>query len=109
MPVCSRPLHQEVLQEFNLHVKQGETIALVGPTGGGKSTIVNLVGRFFEPSEGVIRIGEHDYTNYTQHAIQSRIGIVLQTPHLFSGTVADNLRYGKLGATDEERRAMPPK
>lgn len=93
---------EPVLQEFNLHVKQGETIALVGPTGGGKSTIVNLVGRFFEPSEGVIRIGEHDYTNYTQHAIQSRIGIVLQTPHLFSGTVADNLRYGKLGATDEE-------
>ena len=93
---------EQVLENFNLHVKQGETIALVGPTGGGKSTIVNLVGRFFEPSKGVIRIGEHDYTDYTQHGIQSRIGIVLQTPHLFSGTVGDNLRYGKLDATDAE-------
>ncbi len=91
-----------VLKDFSLTVKQGETIALVGPTGGGKSTIVNLVCRFYEPKEGVIRIGEQDYTKYSLHAIQSRIGVVLQTPHLFSGTVRENIRYGRLDATDAE-------
>jgi len=91
-----------VLETFDLHVRAGETIALVGPTGGGKSTIVNLLCRFYEPREGRIVIGEHDYTNLTQHAIQSRIGMVLQTPHLFSGTIRENLRYGRLDATDDE-------
>jgi ATP-binding cassette subfamily B protein len=91
-----------VLEEFNLRVKPGETIALVGPTGGGKSTIVNLLCRFYEPKEGRILLGQHDYTDLTQHAIQSRIGMVLQTPHLFSGTVRENLRYGCLDATDDE-------
>lgn len=94
-----------VLTNFNLLVKQGETIALVGPTGGGKSTIVNLICRFFEPKSGVIRINGTDYTTLTQHAIQSRIGMVLQTPHLFSGTVRENIRYGRLDATDEEIEA----
>ena len=91
-----------VLTDFNLRVQPGETIALVGPTGGGKSTIVNLLCRFYEPKEGRILFGEHDYTDLTQHAIQSRIGMVLQTPHLFSGTIRDNLRYGRLDATDDE-------
>ena len=91
-----------VLTDFNLKVKRGETIALVGPTGGGKSTIVNLLCRFYEPKEGVIRIGGIDYTRYSLHAIQSRIGVVLQTPHLFSGTIRENLRYGRLDATDAE-------
>jgi ATP-binding cassette subfamily B protein len=91
-----------VLTGFNLKVKRGETIALVGPTGGGKSTIVNLVCRFYEPKAGGIAIGGRDYTEFTQHAIQSRIGVVLQTPHLFSGTVHENLRYGRLDATDAE-------
>jgi ATP-binding cassette subfamily B protein len=91
-----------VLTNFNLTVKQGETIALVGPTGGGKSTIVNLICRFFEPKSGVIRINGVDYTQLTQHAIQSHVGIVLQTPHLFSGTIRENLRYGRLDATDAE-------
>jgi len=91
-----------VLTDFNLRVKQGETIALVGPTGGGKSTLVNLICRFFEPKGGVIRIGGTDYTNFTLHAIQSRIGMVLQTPHLFSGSIRDNIRYGRLDATDQE-------
>jgi len=90
-----------VLQDFSLTVKQGQTIALVGPTGGGKSTIVNLLCRFYEPNQGVIRIGGRDYTEYSQHAIQSKLGIVLQTPHLFSGTIRDNIRYGKLSASDE--------
>jgi len=91
-----------VLNDFSLHVKRGETIALVGPTGGGKSTIVNLLCRFYEPQSGRIFIGGRDYTSLSLQAIQSRIGVVLQTPHLFSGTITENLRYGRLDATDEE-------
>lgn len=91
-----------VLRNFSLTVKQGETIALVGPTGAGKSTIVNLICRFYEPKRGVIRINGEDYTDYTLDGIQSRIGMVLQTPHLFSGTIRENIRYGRLDATDEE-------
>jgi ATP-binding cassette, subfamily B, bacterial len=91
-----------VLQNFSLHVKQGETIALVGPTGGGKSTIVNLLCRFYEPKAGKICINGNDYTGYTMESIQSRVGIVLQTPHLFSGTIRENIRYGRLTSTDEE-------
>ena len=91
-----------VLNNFNLKVRRGETIALVGPTGGGKSTIVNLVARFFEPKTGVIRIGGEDYTKLSLNAIQSRIGVVLQTPHLFSGSILENIRYGRLEATDAE-------
>ncbi|MFW5709036.1 MAG: ABC transporter ATP-binding protein [Chloroflexota bacterium] len=91
-----------VLQGFNLHVKPGETIALVGPTGHGKSTIVNLVCRFYEPRDGKILINGQDYTSMTMHGIHSRIGMVLQTPHLFSGTIRENIRYGRLDATDEE-------
>jgi len=91
-----------VLSDFNLMVKRGEVIALVGPTGGGKSTIVNLLCRFYEPTEGSIHIGELDYTRLSLRAIQSRIGVVLQTPHLFSGSVLENIRYGRLNATDED-------
>ncbi|HRV91625.1 MAG TPA: ABC transporter ATP-binding protein [Anaerolineae bacterium] len=94
-----------VLLDFNLRVKQGETIALVGPTGGGKSTIVNLICRFYEPQRGVIRIGGTDYTSFTLESIQSRIGMVLQSPHLFSGAIRDNIRYGRLDATDAEIEA----
>jgi ATP-binding cassette, subfamily B, bacterial len=91
-----------VLTDFNLRVQPGETIAIVGPTGGGKTTIVNLLCRFYEPKRGVIRIGGRDYTEFTLNSIQSRIGIVLQTPHLFSGTVRENIRYGRLDASNEE-------
>jgi len=91
-----------VLKNFSLHVKEGETIALVGPTGGGKTTTVNLLCRFYEPQQGTIRIAGYDYRDLKLSALQSRIGIVLQTPHLFSGTIRENLRYGRLDATDAE-------
>jgi ATP-binding cassette subfamily B protein len=94
--------NKPVLQDFSLKVKPGETIALVGATGGGKTTIVNLLCRMYEPTDGSIKINGVDYTNYSLHGIQSRIGMVLQTPHLFSGTIKENLRYGHLDATDEE-------
>ena len=91
-----------VLTDFTLRVKRGETVALVGPTGAGKSTVVNMICRFYEPRNGVIRIGGRDYTEFSMRAIQSRIGMVLQTPHLFSGTVRENIRYGRLDASNDE-------
>ncbi|HTX89838.1 MAG TPA: ABC transporter ATP-binding protein [Anaerolineales bacterium] len=91
-----------ILTDFTLKIKPGETIALVGPTGGGKTTIVNLLCRFYEPKEGMIRINGKDYTDYTLQSIHSRIGIVLQTPHLFSGSIRENIRYGRLDSSNEE-------
>ncbi len=91
-----------VLKNFNLTINPGETIALVGPTGAGKSTIVNLLCRFYEPSGGAVRVNGTDYTTLRLDAIQSRIGMVLQTPHLFTGTIRENIRYGRLNATDAE-------
>jgi ATP-binding cassette subfamily B protein len=87
---------------LNLTVKPGETIALVGPTGGGKSSLVNLVCRFYEPNSGGITIGGRDYRSFTLDGIHSRLGIVLQDPHLFSGSIRENIRYGRPGAGDDE-------
>ncbi len=94
----------EVLTDFCLDVQPGETIALVGPTGAGKSTVVNLACRFYEPTSGRILIDGVDYKERSQLWLQSHLGYVLQEPRLFSGTIADNIRYGRLDATDEEIR-----
>ena len=91
-----------VLEHFNLHVPAGTNVAIVGETGAGKSTLVNLAGRFFEPTGGRILIDGVDYRERSQLWLHSQIGYVLQNPHLFSGTVKENIRYGRLDATDEE-------
>ena len=94
-----------VLEHFSLHIPQGSTVAIVGETGAGKSTLVNLACRFFEPTEGQILIDGVDYRQRSQLWLHSSIGYVLQDPHLFSGSVRENIRYGKLDATDEQVEA----
>jgi ATP-binding cassette subfamily B protein len=91
-----------VLKNFDLKVEAGQSIALVGETGSGKSTIVNLICRFYEPQEGTILIDGKDIRERSQLWLQSNLGYVLQTPQLFSGSIRENIRYGKLDATDEE-------
>jgi len=93
---------QPVLKGFTLAVRAGQTIALVGHTGGGKSTIVSLLCRFYEPTSGEVLINGVDYRRRGLLWLQSRLGIVLQTPHLFGGSVRENIRYGRLTATDDE-------
>ena len=95
---------EKVLSDFNLDVHQGETIALVGETGVGKSTIVNLVCRFYEPTEGRILIDGKDYRERSQLWLQSHLGYVLQAPHLFSGTIRDNIAFGRPDAAEEAIR-----
>jgi ATP-binding cassette subfamily B protein len=91
-----------VLDDVNLHVKPGETIAIVGSTGAGKSTLTSLVARFYDVTEGRLLIDGHDIRNIQKLSIARRLGIVLQDPFLFSGSVRENIRYGRLDATDEE-------
>jgi len=93
---------QGVLDGFNLRVRAGETIALVGPTGGGRTTIVSLLARFYEPTAGQVLLGGVDYRRRSLHWLQSNLGIVLQSPHLFSGTVRENIAYGRLTASDDQ-------
>ena len=93
---------EDVLQHFSLKIPAGTTVALVGETGAGKSTLVNLVCRFFEPTSGRILIDGRDYRERSQLWLHSNIGYVLQSPHLFSGSVRENIRYGRLDATDAE-------
>lgn len=91
-----------ILEHFNLKIPQGSNIAIVGETGAGKSTLVNLVCRFYEPTSGQVLIDGRDARERSQLWLHSNIGYVLQTPHLFSGTILENLRYGKPDATIEE-------
>ena len=93
---------EPLLSDFNLHIHPGETVALVGETGAGKSTIVNLTCRFYEPVSGSILIDGRDYRERSELWLQSNLGYVLQQPHLFSGTIRDNIRFGRPDASDEE-------
>ena len=95
----------EVLKDINLEVLPGETVALVGPTGAGKTSIVNLLARFYEPQRGSILIDGYDIKKFTLKSLHKQMGIVLQDSFLFSGTVMENIRYGRLEATDEQVEA----
>ncbi|WP_312693420.1 ABC transporter ATP-binding protein [Caproiciproducens sp.] len=96
--------NEDVLSHFSLKIPAGTTVAIVGETGAGKSTLVNLACRFFEPTSGRVLIDGRDYRERSQLWLHSNIGYVLQNPHLFSGTVMENIRYGKLTAADDEVR-----
>lgn len=93
---------RDVIQDINFDIRPGETIALVGPTGAGKTTIINLISRFYDATEGQIRIDGHAVGDVTIHSLRSQMGIMTQENFLFSGTVRDNICYGKLNATQEE-------
>lgn len=91
-----------ILSDVNFIIKPGETIALVGPTGAGKTTIVNLISRFYEATEGDVLIDGHEIKGVTLNSLRSQMGIMTQDNFLFSGTIRDNIRYGRLDATEEE-------
>lgn len=93
---------EPVLQGINLHVSPGERVALVGETGAGKSTVIRLLSRFFEVDDGVLMVDGHDLRHVTRASLRAQLGIVLQDTFLFSGNIADNIRYGQLEATDDE-------
>ncbi len=92
----------EVLRDVNLHIKPGQSVALVGPSGGGKSTLCNLIPRFYDVTEGAVRIDGQDVRDFTLHSLRSHIGMVQQEVYLFSGSIRDNIAYGRPGATDQE-------
>lgn len=94
-----------ILNLVDLHVKPGQTVALVGPTGAGKTTLVNLLSRFYDVSEGSITIDDNDVRSVTLSSLRKQMGVMLQDTFIFSGTVRENIRYGKLNATDEEIEA----
>lgn len=91
-----------VLKDLNMHIKAGESVALVGETGSGKTTIVNLISRFYNVKDGMLFIDGHDINDLDVRSLRSHMGIMMQDSFIFSGTIADNIRYGKLDATDEE-------
>ena len=92
----------KVLDDVNFRIRPGETIALVGPTGAGKSTIVNLISRFYDVQEGIVSVDGYDVKKVSIESLRRQMGIMTQDNFLFSGTIKDNIRYGKLDATDEE-------
>ena len=91
-----------ILKDINIHAKPGETIALVGPTGSGKTTVINVLSRFYEVKEGAVKVDGKDIRDINKKDLREKLGVVLQDAFLFSGTVKDNIKYGKLEATDEE-------
>jgi ATP-binding cassette subfamily B protein len=96
---------RKVLNNINFDSHPGQSVAIVGPTGAGKTTIVNLLSRFYNIEEGQVLIDGQDIMKVTLHSLRSQLGIMLQDSFLFTGTIADNIRYGKLDATDEEIHA----
>jgi ATP-binding cassette subfamily B multidrug efflux pump len=96
---------QLVLEDINLNIQPGQTVALVGETGAGKSTLIKLIARFHDPTEGRVLIDGHDLRHISQNSLRSQMGIVLQDPFLFNGTVAENIRFGRLEARDDEVQA----
>lgn len=91
-----------ILENFNLHVKSGETIALVGPTGAGKTTVINMLTRFYDVKEGSVQIDGVDVRNATLDSLRKEVGVLMQEPFIFKGSVIENIRYGRPDATDEE-------
>ena len=91
-----------ILEHFDLHVSPGETVALVGPTGAGKTTVINLMTRFYDVKEGAVKIDGQDVRRIKLHSLRLKVGVLMQDPFLFKGTVLENIRYGKPDATDEE-------
>ena len=91
-----------ILEHFDLHVKPGETIALVGPTGAGKTTVINMLTRFYDVREGCVRIDDHDVREVTLDSLRKEVGVLMQEPFIFKGTILENIRYGRPDATDEE-------
>ena len=99
-------LDRPVLETINIHVEPGKTLAIVGPTGAGKSTIVKLLSRFYEPQKGTITVDSYDIQKVTLNSLHKQMGVVLQEPFLFSGTIMENIKYGKLDATDDEAKQV---
>ena len=91
-----------ILEHFDLHVKPGETIALVGPTGAGKTTVINMLTRFYDVREGSVTVDDKDVRNVTLDSLRREVGVLMQEPFIFKGTILENIRYGRLDATDEE-------
>ncbi|GEL13948.1 abc transporter, atp-binding and permease protein [Lapidilactobacillus concavus DSM 17758] len=93
---------KDILKDVNFHVSHGQSVALVGPTGAGKTTVINLLSRFYDVNEGEVKIDHHNVEEVTLASLRRQMGVMLQDTFIFSGTIMDNIRYGKLDATDEE-------
>ncbi|MBG4115707.1 ATP-binding cassette domain-containing protein, partial [Pseudomonas aeruginosa] len=93
---------KNILTDVSFHIEPGQTIALVGPTGAGKTTIINLLSRFYDVNEGAVKIDGYDVRDVTLRSLRKQMGVMLQDTFIFSGTIIENIRYGNLAATEEE-------